>query len=820
MSVYYSILISIFISVLSFAQTEATAEYKDHECYIQFEFGINLGNKTSQGNFSELHNYPELYEMVQNGVITRIETSFKTLASMEEEFTRIYTLTIANSSNLQSTLESLNKLDYINFAEKIPVYRHSLTPNDPMYSNASNRWYLDSIGAELAWDITTGCNNVKIAIVDDAVLTSHEDLASSIYTNSNEIAGNGIDDDGNGYIDDVNGWDAADNDNNANPPSSASNSFFTHGTHVAGIAGASSNNSIGIASMGFNSSIIPVKTKSNTNVNPGVLDNPMLGVEYAIAAGADVINMSWGGYGSSNAHQLVFNLAYSNGIVCIGATGNDGLSFIAYPANYNHVIAVAASGTDNDFAPFTNFSQDIDVFAPGVDIYSTLAGGTSEYGVFSGTSMATPIVSGLAALMICNDPSMSPNDIQNCMVNSATMLPTQHNPSYLIPLINPSQALSCLPSVTLSCVPSGCELIANGDFETPANSNISMYGGWSAIYDGDVCSWQAFGNGATADCFPLEIDSVNNHGSVLFDGVNGGMEGFISNPMPLIPGREYMVQFDYAVTGPSSWGNTNLDSIVIGLHDNNYTHVVWDPTPAFEHIGSVVDVPVDQLYSSVFDLWNLSYYDPNNYWHHYSFTFIAGPNAASNGRLVFMPHDFSHNTRRDVQFDNISVQPIINVQASAVDTNIYAGSCTDLSGSGSWDEYVWEPSYAVNNQVGNPVTACPDSTTTYIVTAYDQTTGCSHSDSITITVDHTNIGTDEINLGVQVNIHPNPIGDQFTIEAQGFFGNRDLEILDARGKVVYKDELPVDGKITINTTSLSSGVYYCKVAEQVIEIIK
>ncbi|MFB6258273.1 MAG: hypothetical protein ABEH38_06240 [Flavobacteriales bacterium] len=122
----------------------------------------------------------------------------------------------------------MDTLRGIRYAEYVPNHRFFYTPNDLL----ANQWQLPHIDAEPAWSITQGVDSIEIAIVDNAVLLSHQDLSAEIYTNSAETAGNGIDDDGNGYVDDINGWDAADNDNDPSPPAWATNSQFTHGTHV------------------------------------------------------------------------------------------------------------------------------------------------------------------------------------------------------------------------------------------------------------------------------------------------------------------------------------------------------------------------------------------------------------------------------------------------------------------------------------------------------------------------------------------------------------------------------------------------------------
>lgn len=185
-------------------------------------------------------------------------------------------------------VKSLEEEEDVVYAEKVPRHHFSYTPNDLQ----PGQWSLPRISAESAWDLEKGVDSIDIAVIDNAFRITHEDLLSELDTNTDEIAGNGVDDDGNGYVDDVHGWDAADNDNDPTPPPSASNSNFTHGTHVAGIAAGATDNGVGMASIGFGVDYIPVKIAEDAT---GSLTGGLQGIEYAIAIEADIMNMSWGG---------------------------------------------------------------------------------------------------------------------------------------------------------------------------------------------------------------------------------------------------------------------------------------------------------------------------------------------------------------------------------------------------------------------------------------------------------------------------------------------------------------------------------------------
>ncbi|QQS30856.1 MAG: S8 family serine peptidase [Sphingobacteriales bacterium] len=370
--------------------------------------------------------------------ITAIQKAFPRLPEME----LYYRIKFDKSELTAELISRLERFPYVEFAEKVPQHKTFLTPND-IHPNQYNVLITQ---AEQAWDITTGNSNIVIGMVDDAVRLDHEDLAANIWTNPGEIAGNGIDDDGNGYIDDINGWDAADNDNNPNPPASADNFNFSHGTHCAGIAAAVTDNGTGIASVSFNVSLMAVKIADDaTDQLTGAIE----GVEYAIASGADVISMSWGGGAPSATEQAVFTTAHNQGIVLIAAAGNDNTSELMYPASYQYVISVGASD-DNDLrADFSNFGDSIDVMAPGVQIWSTVATSTSAYEFYDGTSMACPYVAGLAALMLSFDPTATPDRIEQCLEETADNIDGL-NPGFEGQLgagrVNAFLAVQCTPS--------------------------------------------------------------------------------------------------------------------------------------------------------------------------------------------------------------------------------------------------------------------------------------------------------------------------------------------------------------------------------------
>ncbi|MEZ4884891.1 MAG: choice-of-anchor L domain-containing protein [Chitinophagales bacterium] len=411
------------------------SEYQSGKLYVKVKENIRISLEYNGGEVSSREH--RLATLIEECSIYRIEKAFKRLPEMQQYY-RIY---FRQNQEPTVLIEALQKLSFVEFAEQVPLYQKFLTPNDLH----PDQWNLKKVEAEGAWDLATGNKDVWVAMVDDAVLTTHEDLAANIWRNDNEIANNGIDDDGNGYVDDVMGWDAGDNDNDPNPPNTGDDSF-SHGTHCAGIVSAATDNGLAIAAMGYNVTIIPVKTADDATAS---LVGAMEGVEYAIAAGAHVISMSWGGGAPSQTDQDVFNLAHNKRITLVAAAGNSDTDSPMYPASYDHIISVGASDSNDRKASFSNFGPTIDVMAPGVQIYSSIAVTESSYDSWDGTSMACPLVSGLAALMLSLDPELHPDTIEACLKRTADNIDNQ-NPDYIGQLgagrINARNAMICVPS--------------------------------------------------------------------------------------------------------------------------------------------------------------------------------------------------------------------------------------------------------------------------------------------------------------------------------------------------------------------------------------
>lgn len=408
--------------------------FQDGKIWFKLTNEVRLSNALTENPYKlPFETVPGLKNLVQKYGCTNLSKPFFA-AKTSPILQRTFLIEFTQINQVEALIRDLESMSGVEYAEKVPLNKTCLSPNDPSYSS---QWGLSIINAPTAWNYFSTGSNIVIAIVDDAIERTHADLAPNLWVNPGEIAGNGIDDDNNGYIDDVNGYDVGSNDNNPNPTTSS----YDHGTHVAGIASARSNNATGVASIGFSCKLMCVKsTSSATSVTNGYD-----GIVYAAASGADVINMSWGGPSGGTTAQNVVNYAVSQGCILIAAAGNDNVSSVFYPAGLNNVISVAATTSTNAKASFSNYGSWIDISAPGNNIYSTTVNNT--YGNKSGTSMASPMVAGLAGLMKSLNPTMPNADLINCLLTTAQNIDAQ-NASYIGQLgsgrIDAAAAMACV----------------------------------------------------------------------------------------------------------------------------------------------------------------------------------------------------------------------------------------------------------------------------------------------------------------------------------------------------------------------------------------
>ncbi len=326
----------------------------------------------------------------------------------------------------------------VEFVEPDGMMYTTLIPDDPKYSEQD---HLPQVFAPQAWDITTGSRDVVIAIVDTGTDLDHPDLAGRIFTNRGETPNNGIDDDGNGFIDDVHGWDFENDSNDPNPePDGVDNNSdgtpdeqVSHGTLSAGLAAAMGNDGFGTAGIAWNATILPIQVfpdDGGTSVSQ-VIE----GIQYAIDMGADIINLSIGGnyYESFTAP---ITQAHEKGIVVVSAAGNSGAELLDGQSTWdspvcndganfgvdNFVLGVGSTDANDRRASFSNYDGStpgtfVDCMAPGEGMFGpgyydpSWPDFSSYFDTNTGTSFSVPLVSGLAALVLAENPGMSPSQV-------------------------------------------------------------------------------------------------------------------------------------------------------------------------------------------------------------------------------------------------------------------------------------------------------------------------------------------------------------------------------------------------------------------------
>jgi thermitase len=320
------------------------------------------------------------------------------------------------------------------------------------------------IDAPLAWGVTTGSSNMVVALVDTGVDYTHPDLVANIWTNPGEIAGNGIDDDGNGYVDDVRGWNFVSKNNNPMDDNG-------HGTHCAGTIAAVGNNGIGVTGVTWNTKIMPLKFLDSQG--SGYISDAISAILYANRMGVPVISNSWSGTGYSQSLKDVIDASSAVVVCAAGNSAKNADTTPEYPASFtsSNIISVAASNYNDNLASFSNYGPvSVDLAAPGVSIYSTTTSGTYKY--LSGTSMAVPHVSGVAALIKSQNPSMTASDIKskilnNCdtisslsnkvltggRLNAAKALGQTETPTTATPTPTPTATSTPLPTTTVTPTP-------------------------------------------------------------------------------------------------------------------------------------------------------------------------------------------------------------------------------------------------------------------------------------------------------------------------------------------------------------------------------
>ena len=370
-----------------------------------------------------------------------------------------YLVVLSGGLSVPAAAEQLAKLQEVDFAEPNVLHYINGLPNDEYYSSYDGestelqRWYFNGIGcdsnlnAEAAWNVTTGSSNIVMAIIDTGVLTNHPDLAANIWTNPNVA-----EDATNGYPGDIHGWDFYNNDPDPDPDlgDGGGDGNVFHGTFVAGVAAAVSDNGIGVVGASRYRRIMPLKVFTNSGGAPSTAIAEA--IRFAADHGANIINMSFGSLVPTRTIYSAIQYAHAQGVIMVAAAGNNNSSKRSYPASYPYVISVGGSGSGSVLsggsaanmrlrASFSEYGRNaVDVVAPAVDIVSTAVlsvtdqtngmgtAGSPTYFVGDGTSFASPLVAGEAALLLSRaeqlglDGSISPDAIETVILSATTYL--------------------------------------------------------------------------------------------------------------------------------------------------------------------------------------------------------------------------------------------------------------------------------------------------------------------------------------------------------------------------------------------------------------
>ena len=360
----------------------------------------------------------------------------------------------AKADVLNDWMEELRSSGLFEYVEPDYYLDMQVAPSEPAFNNGA-LWGLNNtigtrgvdIGAEAAWQLTTGSTNVIVAVIDSGIDLNHPDLRANLWTNPGEIPGNGRDDDGNGYVDDIHGIDLAD-------PASADGPMddFGHGTHVAGTIAATPNNG-GVVGVAWRARLMAIRVgDQNGFLNSAILD----GLDYAVHNGARIVNASYGGPGYSQAMKDAYSRAGDVGVMVICAAGNDSKNNDeqpSFPANYRlpNLMSVAAINLRGELCSFSNFGLDtVDIAAPGEDIFSTwllnaVDGLPSIHRSIPGTSMAAPHVTGIAALILARNPNIGILELRQRLLQSTVPLPSLAGKVKTGGLVNAYRALANKP---------------------------------------------------------------------------------------------------------------------------------------------------------------------------------------------------------------------------------------------------------------------------------------------------------------------------------------------------------------------------------------
>ena len=676
---------------------------------------------------------------------------------------------IAPSQTINQTLQSLLADPAVEYAEPnyILTSQNHVVPNDPRFNQLWGLYNTAQPGTDVnvmeAWHTQTG-GDVVVAVIDSGLALSHREFANNVWVNPGEIRNNGIDDDGNGYVDDWRGWDFVNDDNYPLDDND-------HGSHVSGTIAAQGDNGIGVVGVNWRAKIMPLKFMNN--FGRGTIANAIRAIEYAVANGAKVSNHSWGGTGFSTALSNAIAAANRAGHLVVAAAGNSGNNsdnLPIYPAAYNlpNIISVAATDQNDRLATFSNFgARSVDLGAPGVDIVSTIR--NSNYASFSGTSMATPYVTGAAALLLAQNSALTAAQLKAAIMNSVDPIAALNGRSVSGGRLNITQALAQIaPTVNIEVTPATSQLEIGRTLQFTAAGGTAPYS-WS-VDNPAVANINANGvlTALSAGTVQVTATDANN---------DSGSSGNITVTTPVIsvsPSNQTIAQGQTIQltasggTAPYSWSVTdpsiaaiNANGLLVGL-TGGVTQVTASDANG---ISGSTQVTVAQLTvspnSATLAVGQTLQFTATNGVVPYSWSVdnaaVASINATTGlltaTNLGTAQVAVTDNTGRTDSTGNITVvdTPVIAI----ANTVMGAGDSQTLSAAGGLAPYIWSssnPSVAGVNANGFVSALAPG------VTSIAVTDSMGNSDSTAITV---RIVTVEPQLQAMV------IGDSVQFSASG-----------------------------------------------------
>ncbi len=495
---------------------------------------------------------------------------------------RIYTVDVDASTDVDALLEELNADPRIEYAEPNAIISINSTPNDTSFGSL---WGMNNTGqtggtpdadidAPEAWDITT-TSTIRVGVIDTGIDYTHADLAANIWTNPGEIDGDGIDNDANGYIDDIRGWDFAYDDND---PMDGDG----HGTHVAGTIGAVGNNGIGVAGVAWSVELVAIKFLDDRG--DGTLEDAIAAIEYAVALGLPITNNSWGADVYFESLEDAVEAAGLAGQLVIAAAGNDSADNDAspfYPSSFIDpaVVSVASTTHTDALSSFSNYGLvSVDLGAPGSSIYSTYPGG---YATFYGTSMATPHVSGAAAVLWSMAPQATAAGIKQLLMQEGDAIAALNGLTVSGRRLNVRNALDSIPMAALVTP-------VSGETDTAVTFNASG----STDDDGIVSYLWTFGDTTTATTTTATVEhtyttpgtyvvtATVNDGALDSAAATGSAVIAQANRTPVaVLGGPYNAETNQSMTMDGS-GSSDADGDALTYHWNFGDTTTADTTAA------------------------------------------------------------------------------------------------------------------------------------------------------------------------------------------------------------------------------------------------